>query len=202
MRQLAGLIYYFTLFVVALIVVLYTFFPDKAAKYRIRLLVIIVICLLVQFFHSIAEERQEDWIQQQDAFFEGRAIQDRKAIQDDLDVMKAKEKKGFLSSDDYSLYIVRNLEAISLALKSASYKSTREWIVTYYDNVAAIPECFGVLDWKDAEKTIFNLIRGEVDGDFSARGLASGGARLKLQEILAAERERLLKAKEAEFESL
>ena len=142
------------------------------------------------------EKKMDEW-QKQNA--EMRAEHQAQVINQKLDALKEKERKGLLEGSDYSLYIVRYLESIDHTLKFKDGKNTREWLIVYYKAVRDIPDYFSPQEWKESEKLIYENMLQEIDGHFNMRGTFDSGMHKKLLEMFKNERDRLIKAKEREF---
>lgn len=163
-------------------------------KLALGLFAIVAIVLTIAYRHI--EKKIDDWQRQNS---EMRAEHQAQVINQKLDALKEKEKKGLLEDSDYSLYIVRYLESIDHTLKFKGGKNTREWVATYYKAIQDIPTNFNQQEWRDAEKLIYENMLEEIDGHFNIRGTFNSGMHKKLLEIFKNERDRLIKAKEREF---
>jgi hypothetical protein len=91
------------------------------------------------------------------------------------------------------------LENIDLSIKRFGWKNMREWVTAYYDEVGKIPAYFTSEEWHAGEKFIYDSFVDEINGNFSSRNMYDSGIRLKVLESFKKERDRLLSAKDREF---
>lgn len=167
---------------------------------KIVLFVVIVICLVFQGWYGMKEKETADYKVYKEALYQDESLRRQASISKDIGDLKEKEKKGLLTDNDYSLYIARYLESIDHTLKYRNGKNTREWITTYYDEIAKIPRFFNFEEWSSSEKLIYDSMVEEINGHFAARGTFDSGMRPKLLEIFNQERERLRNAKKRDFQ--
>jgi len=193
------LIFFISIVIVGIISAAISFIPsEKISKgIKIILFVAIILCLMIQAWYGWNDKKSSDIKAFKDAMYQDESLRGQVSISKDIKELKDKEKKGLLSGDDYSLYIARYLESIDQTLKFRDGKNTREWITLYYSEVEKIPAYFGLQDWKEAEKLIYNSMVNEINGHFAARGTFDSGMRPKALETFKAERERVIKAKES-----
>ena len=163
-------------------------------KLAVGLFAIMAIVLTLTYQHI--EKKIDEWQRQNS---EMRVEHQAQVINQKLDALKEKEKKGLLEDSDYSLYIVRYLESIDHTLKFKDGKNTREWITAYFEAVRDIPDYFDPREWKESERLIYENMLQEIDGHFNMRGTFGSGMHKKLLEIFKNECDRLIKAKEREF---
>lgn len=123
----------------------------------------------------------------------------RRRIYEKIDELKEKERKGLLTDDDYSRYIALHLENINLTLQRLDRKNMREWVITYYEEVNKIPSYFSPQEWKDSEKFIYDSMIENIKNSFSARNIFDSPLRTEALEKFNKERDRLLKAREREY---
>jgi len=186
------ILYFISLVIVAIISV-------RELRKNKKFFILIVICLVFQGWYGYKEKISGKFKDFRNALYQDEILKKQGEISKDIREMKEKEKKGLLTDSDYSLYIVRYLESIDHTLKYAGGKDIREWITTYYDAVDKIPDYFTPQEWKESEKLIYESMLEEITGHFSMRGTLRSGMSAKLFEAFKSERERLLKAKEREF---
>jgi hypothetical protein len=194
-------LFFVSIAVVGIISALLGFLPEQKLNGLMKgaLFAIIVICLIFQGWYGWIEKRTTDYKDFKDAMYQDETLRGQTIISKDIKELKEKEKKGLLTDNDYSLYIARYLESIDHTLKYSHGKNTREWVTTYYEQVKKIPEYFTFEEWKESEKFIYDSMVNEINGHFAARGTFDSGMRPKLLERFKKERERLLQAKEREF---
>ena len=193
--------YYISLLVVGVITTLIRFVPEKKFKkaYKNLSFLLIVICLIFQFWYGLQEKRKADYKDRLNEFTQDELSRKQTKISENIEELKEKEKKGLLKDTDYSRYIAYHLENINLTLQRNEWKNMREWVTTYYDEVNKIPSYFLLDDWKDSEKFIHESFIDEINGNFNSRNMYNGGVRLKVLETFNKERDRLLASKEKEF---
>lgn len=162
---------------------------------KIFLFVLIAVCLGFQGWYGLKEKEAADDKAYQDALYQDESLRKQESISKNINDLKEKEKKGLLTDNDYSLYISRYLESIDHTLKYQGGKNTREWVTSYYEEIAKIPNFFNFEEWTNSEKLIYDSMINEINGQFAARGTFGGGGRPKLLEIFKQERESLLNAK-------
>lgn len=155
-----------------------------------------IVAVILTFAYQHIEKKMDEW-QKQNA--EMRAEHQAQVINQKLDALKEKEKKGLLQDSDYSLYIVRYLESIDHTLKFRDGKNTREWLITYYKALQDIPDYFNPQEWAECEKLIYENMLQEIDGHFNMRGTFGSGMHKELLELFKNERDRLVRAKERQF---
>ena len=194
-------LFFISIAIVGIVSAVISFVPDQKLNIiaKIFLFILIVLCLLFQGWYGWREKKASDYKDFRDELYQDETLRSQTKISKDLEELKEKEKKGLLSGNDYSLYITRYLESIDRTLKYSGGKNRREWVTTYYTEVDKIPDYFTFEEWKDAEKLIYDSMVNEINGHFNMRGTYNSGMRPKLLEIFAKERDRLLKAKEREF---
>lgn len=194
-------LFYGSLFIIGFISISLALLPERKLRkcFKISLLFIVVLCLGFQGWYGFKEKRIADYKDLKDELYKDETLRRDAEILRNINELKEKEKKGILTDNDYSLYIVRYLESIDHTLKYADGKNTREWITTYYDAVNKIPDYFTPQEWKESEKLIYESMMGEITSYFSMRGTLKSGISAKLFETFKRERNRLLKAKEREF---
>ena len=193
--------YYISLLVVGVITTLIRFVPEKKFKkaYKNLSFLLIVICLIFQFWYGLQEKRKADYKDRRNEFTQDELSRKQTKISENIEELKEKEKKGLLTDTDYSRYIAYHLENINLTLQRNEWKNMREWVTTYYDEVNKIPSYFLLDDWKESEKFIHESFIDEINGNFNSRNMYNGGVRLKVLETFNKERDRLLASKEKEF---
>ena len=178
-----------------------SFIPeDKFSKgAKIIIFILIIVCLGFQGWYGMKEKKASDEKAYQDAVYQDESLRRQASISKDIGDLREKEKKGLLTNNDYSLYISRYLESIDNTLKYRDGKNTREWVTTYYEEVAKIPSFFNFEEWLRSENLIYESMVNEINGFFVARGTFDSGMRPKLLETFKQERETLLNAKKRNF---
>ncbi len=160
-----------------------------------RIYFLMVICLLFQAGYGYKEKIAGKFKDFRNILYQDEILKRQDKTLRGIDELKEKEKKGLLTESDYSLYIVRYLESIDRTLKYADGKNIREWIATYYEAVEKIPNYFTYQEWKESEKLIYDSIVEEVKGGM----FGTEGSIISTIEIFKKERNKLLQAKEREF---
>lgn len=84
------------------------------------------------------------------------------------------------------------LEEISMGLRA---KTTRQWLIDYYNSVNEIPNYFTAEEWEETEKRIYDYIVKEINESFRARRMYHSGMRRETLAVVDKEREKLFKAK-------
>jgi len=194
-------LFFISIAVVGIVSATISFLPEQKLNFgfKLFLFILIVPCLSFQVWYGWKEKKSADYKDFRDELYQDETSRGQTKISSDIKELKEKEKKGLLTDKDYSLYITRYLESIDRTLKYSGGKNRREWVTTYYTEVEKIPDYFNFGEWKDAEKLIYDSMVNGINGHFNMRGTYNSGMRPKLSEIFAIERERLLKAKEREF---
>lgn len=152
----------------------------------------LVVIILIRY--QVVEKKQKEYT-------DYIASMERQGIQKEIKSLKAKEKKGLLENSDYLRYISLRLEELSHSLRSIGRAHRRDFILDYFTDVAKIPTYFNFEEWKETEAMIYQKAVNYINADFSARGIANSGMRIKLLEDFKKEREKLVKAKGREFGS-
>ncbi len=92
--------------------------------------------------------------------------------------------------------ISKNLDEIKEKM-SDKLLTDKDWITIYYNTVEKIPVYFTPKEWKDSERLLYEHLLEEINGQFSMRG--TEGSRISTIENFKKERNKLLQAKEREF---
>lgn len=193
--------YYISLFIVGIVTALVSFVPEKKFKrnYKKLSFIIILICLGFQSWYGLQEKKKSDNKNFRDELTQEQLSRKQTDISKNIEELKEKDKKGILTDAEYGRYIAYHLENINLTLERSKWNNMREWVTTYYDEVGKIPSYFTPEEWKEAEKFIYNAFIEEINGNFSSRNIYDSGIRLKVLDMFAKEHNRLLTAKDREF---
>ena len=194
-------IFFISIGVVGIISVLVGFLPQEKLNKRLKIsfLIITTACLMFQGFYGLKEKRAADCKNYRDGLYQNDMLRGQGELSDDMKELKEKSKKGILTEAEYGLYISNYLESIDLSLKRLGWKHTRERIIDYYEEIAKIPDYFTFQEWGAAESFIYNSIMDEINNNFSARNMYDSGVRTRALESFKRERERLITAKERDF---
>ena len=193
--------YYISLALVGIITFAVSFIPEKKFKksYKKLSFWLVVIFLFFQGWYGYQEKKKTDYNDSRNQFTQDQIFTRQNEISENIKDLKEKDKKGLLTDAEYGRYIAYYLENIDLSIKRFGWKNMREWVTVYYDEVGKIPAYFTLEEWRSGEKFIYDSFVDEINGNFSSRNMYDSGIRLKVLESFKKERERLLSAKEREF---
>lgn len=195
------ILYYISLALVGIITFAVSFVPEKKFKKSYKKLTfwLVVIFLFFQGWYGYQEKKKNDYKDSRNQFTQDQLSVRQNEISENIKDLKEKDKKGLLTDAEYGRYIAYYLENIDLSIKRFGWKNMREWVTAYYDEVGKIPAYFTLEEWRAGEKFIYDSFVDEINGNFSSRNMYDSGIRLKVLESFKKERERLLSAKEREF---
>jgi len=192
-------VFFISIVVVGIISIVVGFFPQKKLYLKILFLAVTAACLIYQGFYGFKEKRISDYKSRKTDLYQNDISMRQSDISDNIKELKEKNKKGVLTEADYGQYICNYLESIDLSLKRLGWKHSRERIIDYYEEIAKIPDYFTFQEWSESEGFIYNSMVDEINNNFSARKMYDHGIRTKVLESFKKERDRLIVAKEREF---
>ena len=195
------ILYYISLVAVGIISFAVSFIPEKKFKksYKKLFFGLVVVFLFFQGWYGYQEKKKSDYRDSCNEFTQEQLSARQCEISENIKDLKEKDKKGLLTDAEYGRYIAYYLENIDLSIKRFGWRNMREWVTTYYDEVGKIPAYFTSEEWRASEKFIYDAFVDEINGNFSSRNIYDSGIRLEVLENFKKERERLLSAKEREF---
>jgi len=195
------IIYYISLALVGIITFAVSFIPEKKFKkiYKKLTFWVVVVFLFFQGWYGYQEKKKNDYRDSHNQFTQDQLSARQNEISENIKDLKEKDKKGLLTDAEYGRYIAYYLENIDLSIKRFGWKNMREWVTAYYDEVGKIPAYFTSEEWHAGEKFIYDSFVDEINGNFSSRNMYDSGIRLKVLESFKKERDRLLSAKDREF---
>ncbi len=195
------IIFFISIGVVGIISILVGFLPQKKLSKRLKMLFlgVTIVCLAYQGVYGLKEKRMSDYKSYKSEVYQSDILRRQGELSDNMKELKEKGKKGILTEADYGQYICNYLESIDLSLKRFGWKHSRERVIDYYEEIAKIPDYFTFQEWKESENFIYNSMVDEINNNFSARNIYNSGIRIKALENFKKERDRLIAAKEREF---
>lgn len=198
------IIFFISIGVVGIISAVAGLLPQKKLSKKLKMLffIVTIACLAYQFNYGLKEKRVSDYKSYKSEMYQNDILTRQGELSDNMKELKEKGKKGILAEADYSQYICNYLESIDLSLKSFNWKHSRNRIIDYYEEIAKIPDYFTFQEWKESENFIYKYMIGEINNNFSARGIYNSGIRIKALESFKIERDRLIAAKEREFNKI
>jgi len=162
-------------------------------------LLVVAICFLSFNLYYNCLEKKSELISEQ--LFQNRTEEKLNKVNEKMDELDKKEEKGPLDDIDYLRYISLNLEKLNINMNMIRRTYKRDFILDYFIDVAKIPDYFNLDEWKETETMIYRRTTDSINGDFNSRGMFDSGLYKKLMEDFKKEREKLIKAKEREFEN-
>jgi len=168
-------------------------FKDSRKKWYF--LCIIIPFLFFQGWYGFNEKRRQDLKDSRAELTQDQMSLRQSEISSNLKELKEKDQKGTLTNAEYGLYLARYLESIDLTLKRQQWKSLREWVALYHDEVNKIPLYFNLEEWEQSEKFIYDRIIEEIVGGFASKNISNSDRRTKAFAAFQKERDRLVNAK-------
>lgn len=152
----------------------------------------VILSLAYQHIEKKADERDKQ-------ISDFRSEQRTQVINQKLDTLNEKEKRGSLTDKDFLLRIGLELEKLNINVKSQENLIRPQYLTAYFNEAAKIPDFYTWEEWKETEAVLYQRILASINGHFNARGVYNSGMRVALIDEFNKEREKYIKAKERQF---
>ncbi len=154
--------------------------------------VVAIVAVWISIKYQVIEKQQEEYSSYVDQL-------DRQEIKEKIDASKDKEKKGLMNESDYLKRISYEIEDLNLNFMRSKGKYAKDFLTGYFSQVAQIPTFFNIGEWKESEALIYKSVIDEINAVFNMRGMFNSGGRTELIDLLDKERQKLVIAREREF---
>lgn len=152
----------------------------------------VILSLAYQHIEKKADERDKQ-------ISDFRSEQRTQVINQKLDALNEKEKRGLFTDKDFLSRIGLELEKLNINIKSQENLIRPQYLTAYFNEAAKIPDFYTWEEWKETEAVLYQRILSSINGNFNARGVYNSGMRVALIDEFNKEREKYIKAKERQF---